>query len=127
MDLGLKGKVTLVTGGSKGIGKAVARGLAQEGARVAICARTQGELDATAAELATATGGEVFAVAGDLTREADVRKIVEATVARFGRIDVLVNNAGAAPGGLLLDLTEEDWHKALELKFLGYVRGTERK
>ena len=122
MDLGLKGKVTLVTGGSKGIGKAVARGLAQEGARVAICARTQGELDATAAELTRTTGGEVFAVAGDLTREADVQKIVEATVARFGRIDVLVNNAGAAPGGLLLDLTEEDWHKALELKFLGYVR-----
>jgi len=122
MDLGLKGKVTLVTGGSKGIGKAVARGLAQEGARVAICARTRAELDATAAELARTTGGEVFAVAGDLTREADVQKIVEATVARFGRIDVLVNNAGAAPGGLLLDLTEEDWHKALELKFLGYVR-----
>ena len=122
MDLGLKGKVTLVTGGSKGIGKAVARGLAQEGARVAICARTQGELDATAAELTRTTGGEVFAVAGDLTREADVHEIVEATVARFGRIDVLVNNAGAAPGGLLLDLTEEDWHKALELKFLGYVR-----
>jgi NAD(P)-dependent dehydrogenase (short-subunit alcohol dehydrogenase family) len=122
MDLGLTGKVALVTGGSKGIGKAVARGLAQEGARVAICARTRAELDATAAELARATGGEVFAVAGDLTREADVLKIVEATVARFGRIDVLVNNAGAAPGGLLLDLTEADWHQALELKFLGYVR-----
>ena len=122
MDLGLKGKVALVTGGSKGIGKAVARGLAQEGAKVAICARTQTELDATAAELAKTTGGEVFAVAGDLTRAADVEKIVAATVGRFGRVDVLVNNAGAAPGGLLLDLTEEDWHKALELKFLGYVR-----
>jgi 3-oxoacyl-[acyl-carrier protein] reductase len=122
MDLGLKGKVVLVTGGSKGIGKAVARGLAQEGARVSICARTRTELDAAATELAKETGGEVFAVAGDLTREADVPRIVEATVARFGRIDVLVNNAGAAPGGLLLDLTEEDWHKALELKFLGYVR-----
>ena len=122
MDLGLTGKVALVTGGSKGIGRAVARGLAQEGARVAICARTRTELDATAAELGRATGAEVFAVAGDLTREADVQTIVEATVARFGRIDVLVNNAGAAPGGLLLDLSEEDWHRALELKFMGYVR-----
>jgi NAD(P)-dependent dehydrogenase (short-subunit alcohol dehydrogenase family) len=122
MDLGLKGKVALVTGGSKGIGKAVARGLAEEGARVAICARTQRELDATAAELAKVTGGDVFAVAGDLTREAEVKKIVDTTVGRFNRIDVLINNAGAAPGGLLLDLSEEDWQTALQLKFLGYVR-----
>jgi NAD(P)-dependent dehydrogenase (short-subunit alcohol dehydrogenase family) len=121
MDLGLTDKVALVTGGSKGIGKAVARGLVEEGAKVAICARTKGELDATAAELAKLRG-EVFAVAGDLTREADVKKIVETTVGHFGRIDILVNNAGAAPGGLLLDLTEDDWHRALELKFLGYVR-----
>jgi NAD(P)-dependent dehydrogenase (short-subunit alcohol dehydrogenase family) len=122
MDLGLQGKVALVTGGSKGIGKAVARGLAEERAKVAICARTRPELDATATELSKATGGEVFAVAGDLTREADVQRIVDATVGHFGRIDILVNNAGAAPGGLLLDLTEEDWHKALQLKFMGYVR-----
>jgi 3-oxoacyl-[acyl-carrier protein] reductase len=121
MDLGLTGKVALVTGGSKGIGKAVARGLVAEGAKVAICARTKGELDAAAAELAKPRG-DVFAVAGDLTREADVKKIVETTVGHYGRIDILVNNAGAAPGGLLLDLTEDDWHKALELKFLGYVR-----
>ena len=122
MDLGLKGKVALVTGGSKGIGKAVARGLADEGAKVAICARTRTEVEATAAALAKATGGEVFAVAGDLTREADVQKIVDATVGRFGRIDILVNNAGAAPGGLLLDLTEEHWQTALQLKFMGFVR-----
>jgi len=122
MDLGLKGKVALVTGGSKGIGKAVARGLLDEGAKVAICARTKAELDTAANELAKATGGEVFSVAGDLTREADVKKIVDAAAGRFGRIDILVNNAGAAPGGLLLDLTEEDWATALQLKFMGYVR-----
>jgi 3-oxoacyl-[acyl-carrier protein] reductase len=122
MDLGLKGKVALVTGGSKGIGKAVARGLAEEGAKVAICARTKSELETAAAELGKTTGGEIFAVAGDLTREADVQKIVEATVGRFGRIDILVNNAGAAPGGLLLELSEEDWQQALQLKFMGYVR-----
>ena len=122
MDLGLKGKVALVTGGSKGIGKAVARGLAQEGARVAICARTKADVEAVAKELASATGGEAFGVAGDLTRPDDVQRIVDATVARFGRVDVLVNNAGAAPGGLLLDLTEEQWQGALQLKFMGYVR-----
>ena len=122
MDLGLKGKVALVTGGSKGIGKAVARGLAQEGAKVAICARTRHEVEAAAKELAGATGAEVFAVAGDLTRPDDVLRIVDATVARFTRIDILVNNAGAAPGGLLLDVTEEDWANALQLKFMGYVR-----
>ena len=118
----LSGKVALVTGGSKGIGKAVARGLAEEGARVAICARTQRELEAAAAELGKVTGAEVFAVAGDLTREADVKKIVDATVGRLQRIDILINNAGAAPGGLLLDLSEEDWQTALQLKFMGYVR-----
>lgn len=122
MDLGLKGKVALVTGGSKGIGKAVARGLAEEGAKVAICARTRAELDAAAAELSKATGSEVFGVAGDLTREADVQKIVDAAVGRFGRIDILVNNAGTAPGGLLLDLAEEQWQQALQLKFMGFVR-----
>ncbi|MGH7353015.1 MAG: SDR family oxidoreductase [Candidatus Rokuibacteriota bacterium] len=118
----MKGKVALVTGGSKGIGKAVAKGLAEEGARVAICARGRGDLDAAAAAIAKATGGEVFAVAGDLTRETDAQKIVAATVERFKRIDILVNNAGAAPGGLLLDLTEEQWQTALQLKFMGYVR-----
>ena len=122
MDLGLKGKVALVTGGSKGIGKAVARGLAEEGAKVAICARTKHELNATAGELQKVTGGEIFAVAGDLTKEAPVQKIVDATIEHFGRIDILVNNAGGAPGGLILDLKEEDWERAIQLKFMGYVR-----
>src|SRR5713101_8297272 len=122
MDLGLKGKVVLVTGGSKGIGKAVAHLLAEEGAKVAICARGQNDLDRAVGDLAKSTGSEVFAVAGDLTTESGVKKIVDATIAKFGRIDVLVNNAGAAPGGLLLDLTEEDWQTALQLKFMGYVR-----
>jgi NAD(P)-dependent dehydrogenase (short-subunit alcohol dehydrogenase family) len=122
MDLGLKGKVALVTGGSKGIGKAVAFGLAQEGARVAICARSKGTLDAAAQAITAKTGAEVLAVAADLTRAEDAQRVVDATAARFGRIDVLVNNAGAAPGGEILDLTEEDWAQALQLKFMGYVR-----
>jgi 3-oxoacyl-[acyl-carrier protein] reductase len=102
----------------------VAHGLAEEGAKVAICARGQVDLDHAVGELSKSTGGEIFAVAGDLTNPKDVQKIVDATIARFGRIDILVNNAGAAPGGLILDLTEEDWEKALQLKFMGYVRCT---
>jgi 3-oxoacyl-[acyl-carrier protein] reductase len=122
MDLGLREKVALVTGGSKGIGAAVARGLAREGAKVAICARTRAPLEKAAAEMAATTGGEIFPVDGDLTRPPDVERIVAQTVARFGRIDILVNNAGAAPGGRVLDLTEENWQLALQLKFMGYVR-----
>src|SRR5262245_40469882 len=122
MDLGLRGKVALVTGGSKGIGAAVARGLAREGAKVAIAARTQAVLEKMASDIAAATGGEVFAVTGDLTKPEDAQRIVDATVARFGRIDILVNNAGAAPGGRILDLSEADWALALQLKFMGYVR-----
>src|SRR5262249_53600823 len=75
-----------------------------------------------AAEVAAATGAEVVGVAGDLTRPEAVQRIVDAAAARLGRIDVLVNNAGAAPGGEILDLSEEDWQKALQLKFMGYVR-----
>src|SRR5215470_8916459 len=122
MDLGLKGKVALITGGSKGIGKATARLLAEEGAKVAICSRTKRELDAAAGELEKSTGGEIFTVAGDMTKPEDVKRIVDATIERFGRIDILINNAGAAPGGLILDLKEEDWAAAMQLKFMGYVR-----
>ncbi len=122
MDLGLKGKVALVTGGSKGIGKAVARGLVQEGAKVAICARNKALLEQAAKEIAEQAGGEVLPLVGDLTRPEDVQRIVDTTVGHFGRIDILVNNAGSAPGGEILSLTEEDWQQALQLKFMGYVR-----
>src|SRR4030095_3519545 len=111
MDLGLKGRVALVTGGSKGIGKAVARGLAEEGVRVAICARSKASLEGAARGLGGGAGGEVFAAAGDLTRPDDVQRIVDATAARFGRIDILVNNAGAAAGGEILDPTDEGREK----------------
>jgi len=122
MDLGLRGKVALITGGSKGIGRAVATGLAREGAKVAICARRQELLDRAAEEIAGATRTEVLAVSGDMSKPGDADRVVSAVRARFGRIDILVNNAGAAPGGLLLNLTEEDWALAMQLKFLGYIR-----
>jgi 3-oxoacyl-[acyl-carrier protein] reductase len=122
MELGLRGKVALVTGGSRGIGAAVARGLAREGARVAITARTAARLEETARSLRESTGAEIHAVTGDLTRPGEAERVVADTVAHFGRVDILVNNAGASPGGRLLDLTEADWEKSLQLKFMGYVR-----
>ncbi len=122
MDLGLRGKVALITGGSKGIGRAVATGLAREGAKVAICARRAELLERAASEIAQATGSEVLPVPGDMSKPGDADRVAAGVVSGFGRIDILVNNAGAAPGGLLLNLTEEDWALAMQLKFLGYVR-----
>ncbi|MDA8051621.1 MAG: SDR family oxidoreductase [Rhodospirillales bacterium] len=122
MDLGLRGRIALVTGASKGIGKAIARGLAAEGASVALAARTQSELETTAAAIHAETGSPTFAFPADLTRSEDADRLVAAVVERFGRLDILVNNAGAARGGVIERLTDEDWEAALQLKFLGYVR-----
>ena len=122
MDLGLTGKVALVTGASKGIGKAVAMGLAREGCGVAICARGEALLQQTSGEIQHLTGSKVVPIVADLTRMEDVTRMVEGAVRHFGRIDILVNNAGSAPGGVLENLREEDWAQALQLKFMGYVR-----
>jgi 3-oxoacyl-[acyl-carrier protein] reductase len=122
MDLGLQGKVVLLTGGSKGIGKAITRTLAGEGCKVAICARGQALLQQTAQDIQQETGSEVVPFVADLTDPEDVPRLVNEVVEHFGRIDILVNNAGSSPGGLLEDLTEEDWAQSLQLKFMGYVR-----
>jgi 3-oxoacyl-[acyl-carrier protein] reductase len=122
MDLGLRDRVALVSGGSKGIGKAIAAGFAREGAKVALCARTEEEVKTTAAMIAEETGVETLGVQADLTRTEDAERFVAASVERFGRIDILVNNAGSARGGVIEHLTDEDWEQALQLKFLGYVR-----
>src|SRR6184192_855513 len=104
MDLQLTGKVAFVTGASKGIGRAVAQELAQEGCDVVITARTQEPLE------------------GDMSKHPDVQRCVGAALEQFGRIDILVTCAGSSPGGLLEDLTEEQWMSSLNLKFMGYVR-----
>jgi 3-oxoacyl-[acyl-carrier protein] reductase len=122
MELQLKGKKALVSGGSQGIGKAIALALAREGVDVAICARNAGPLKAVADEIAKATGGKIVPIAADLTSAADAERFVKAAHAALGRIDILVNNAGSAPGGVIETLTEDDWAKALQLKFMGYVR-----
>ncbi|HEX6440822.1 MAG TPA: SDR family NAD(P)-dependent oxidoreductase [Stellaceae bacterium] len=122
MDLELTGKTALVTGGSAGIGKAIARGLAQEGVDVAICARRKEPLEAAAAAIARATNRKVVPIPADLTKPEDAENLVRQAHAALGRIDILVNNAGSAPGGIIEFLSEEHWAQSLQLKFMGYVR-----
>lgn len=122
MDLQLIDKVAFVTGASKGIGRAVAEQLAQEGADVVITARTAGPLEQTAGDIAARTGRTIVALAGDMSKAEDVDRCVKETMTRFGRIDILVTCAGSSPGGLLEELTEEHWMSSLNLKFMGYVR-----
>src|SRR5258708_12778201 len=97
MDLELRDKGALVGGASKGLGRACAEVLAQEGAQVAVCSRSKDDLEKAASEIRAATGREVLVFAGDLDRPETIRDLVAATVARFGRLDVLVNNSGAPP------------------------------
>jgi 3-oxoacyl-[acyl-carrier protein] reductase len=122
MDLGLHDKIALVTAASKGLGKAVALRLAQEGAHVAICARNEEKLYKTAAEIKTATGVEVLPVPADVSDPAAADALVKATVERLGRIDVLITNAGGPPPGQFLDLTPADWETATRMTLMSAVR-----
>jgi NAD(P)-dependent dehydrogenase (short-subunit alcohol dehydrogenase family) len=122
MDLQLKGKTALVTGGSEGIGKGIALMLAKEGVDVAICARRIEPLQKTADEISYATGRKIIPIVADLTKDADAKNFVEQAQSALGSIDLMINNAGSAPGGVIETLTEDDWALALQLKFMGYVR-----
>jgi NAD(P)-dependent dehydrogenase (short-subunit alcohol dehydrogenase family) len=115
---GLDGKVVLVTGGSRGIGKGIARGMAGEGASVAIAARPSEALTETERELRDA-GATVLAVPTDVTDEGQVERLLGAVVDRFGRLDVLVNNAGAFDGGPLDELSLEAWNKVIGVNLTG--------
>ncbi len=119
MDLKLENKSVLVTAGSKGIGLATARGFYKAGARVAICGRSQENLDT-----ATALMPECVAVAGDVSNADDIKRIVTSVTENFGGIDILVNNAGGPPPGLFVDLDDTDWAKAVELTLMSVVRTT---
>jgi NAD(P)-dependent dehydrogenase (short-subunit alcohol dehydrogenase family) len=122
MDLGLRGKVAVVTGGSKGIGRASAIRFAEEGASVMVCARGKEALDETVALCRRIEGTGVEAVQADLGKPDDIRQVVERCVATFGRIDILVNNAGSARPGEFQKITDEEWLDDWNLKFFGYVR-----
>jgi NAD(P)-dependent dehydrogenase (short-subunit alcohol dehydrogenase family) len=122
MDLHLGNKTALVTGGSAGIGKGIARMLAREGVDVAICSRRPDAIAAAAAEIAKETGRQIVGIPADLIKDEDARNFVARSHEALGRADIMVNNAGSAPGGVLEHLSEADWAQALQLKFMGYVR-----
>jgi NAD(P)-dependent dehydrogenase (short-subunit alcohol dehydrogenase family) len=114
----LQGKVALVTGGNRGIGKGIARGLGKEGASLVLTARGVEELRRTADEL-TAEGREVLAIPADVTDEAQVRALFEQTLKRCGRLDVLVNNAGTFDGGPIDELSVEAWDRVIAVNLRG--------
>src|SRR3989442_37444 len=122
MDLGLRGKNALVTGGSRGIGRAIARALAAEGVRTVLCSRDNAALGAAATEIRKETGAEIRTIAADLTRLDEVTRVVDETLRHLGASDVLVNNAGAIRGGDFLKTPDEQWLTDWSLKLLGYIR-----
>lgn len=124
MDLGLAGKVALVAGASQGMGRAIAAGFAREGAKVSICARGGEALERAAEGIRETTGGEVLATVADMSVHDDIRNYVAGSVEAFGRVDVVVNNAGGPPFGAFDALSEEDWAKAFDLSLMGTVRLT---
>lgn len=124
MDLGLNGKVAIVTGGSEGIGKGAAMSMAREGAAVVICARRKDVLDQAAAEIKTTTKGKVLPVSADVNRPADIQRVIDSAVGSYGRIDILVNNAGKGAAGPFESVTDEAWMDDFNLKVWAAVRLT---
>ena len=122
MDTGLHGKVAMVSGASKGIGRAVAEKLAAEGASLSLCARGADALHRAAKEIEGKHGVSCLAVAADLSRGEDIQRWTRESVARFGGVDVLINNAGAAQGGKFTELPDQAWLDSWQLKLFGYIR-----
>jgi 3-oxoacyl-[acyl-carrier protein] reductase len=122
MDLNLEGRVGLVNAASRGLGRGIAEALAAEGARLVISSRSQQDIDRTAAEITDVSGGEIVPVVADVSRPEAAELLVGAAVARFGRLDILVNNGGGPPGGTFGDFDDAAWQKAFELLLLSVVR-----
>ncbi len=124
MELGLRGRVAVVTGGSMGIGKACVEALAGQGVRVATCARGIESLREVSEEIASKTETEVLAVQADVTKSEDVKRFITAAYQKFGRIDILLNNAANFASGDFAELTDENWWNHFNTKVVGYVRFT---
>lgn len=122
MDLGLKDKVALVTGASRGLGAATARQLAREGARVVISSRSAEKLSATASAIQKETGTSVVAVPGDVAQAADIERMVAETVRQWGGLDILVTNSGGPPAGGFDNFDDEAWLSAVNLMLMSTVR-----
>ena len=121
MDLGVEGKVAIVTGGTHGIGRAAAERLSAEGALVAIVSRTQEDLDRVSAEISASSGNEVIGVAADVSNEEAVKAMVDAVADKWGRVDILINNAGTALGSRFEDMTNEMVERDFTLKVMGAI------
>ncbi len=122
LDLGLEGKVAIVTGGSQGLGRACAERLAGEGARVAICARRKDGLERAAERIRAATRAEVLARPCDVTRPEEIEAFVSAVGDRFGGVDILVNNAGTSAAAPFADVDDRAWQADIDLKLMAAVR-----
>ena len=122
MELSLEGKIAIVTGGSKGIGRATALALAQEGVDVAICARGMEDLEDAATEIRNKTGRKVLAVRADMGDPDDIKMLVATTVAELGGVDILINNAVNSIAAPFMELADEDWMNHINVKVMGYVR-----
>lgn len=121
MNLGLKGRVAIVTGASSGLGKAVALELATEGASVVLNARTADALEESAGEIRQATRSVILPIPGDVTREADVNRLIAETSSQLGRIDILVANAGGPPAGFFRDFSPQSFREAVELNLISTI------
>ncbi|MEC8960237.1 MAG: SDR family oxidoreductase [Chloroflexota bacterium] len=122
MDLGLAGRVAVIGGGSKGLGRACADSLAKEGANLVICSRNAENLDQTAKEIHSTYGVDVLPVAANLSRLEDIQTLIKATVDHFGRLDILVNNSGGPPAGRAADTTDEVWHQSIDMALMFFIR-----
>ncbi|MBI3325466.1 MAG: SDR family NAD(P)-dependent oxidoreductase, partial [Nitrospinae bacterium] len=124
MDLGLKGKIAAITGGSEGIGKATAMLLAAEGAKVAICARRKDVLETAVAEIRKQGGGDVLAVSCDVTQPGQVDNFVQQAIDAWGGIDILVNNVGTSFAASFESVSDEGWQSDFDLKLFSAIRAS---
>jgi len=122
MDFGLTGKIAAVTGGSEGIGFAVASALAAEGCHVAICARREDILQDAASRISGATGARVLPIVSDVSIEEQAAAFIEKTTLEFGEVDILVNNAGKSAANIFEYVDDPAWHEDLDLKLFGAIR-----
>ena len=122
LELGLAGKVAIVTGGSEGLGLACVERFARSGAKVAACARRKDVLERGVEQVRRATGGDILAMTADVTKGAEVEAFVKATLARFGGVDILVNNAGTSQAAGFESVDEATWQYDFDLKVMGAIR-----
>ena len=125
-DLGLRGKIAVITGGSDGLGRATAERFANEGARVVICARREEHLQRAAADIAAETGAEVVGIRADVSNVSDIDQLIDLTVDQFGGVDILVNNAGKSSAAGLEEVDDDEWQNDFDLKVMAAVRACRR-